>query len=190
LSSKNLDAILTDIVNAAKAHRIKAAKIIINEKTLIKELVYYVFKTENKLSIKAAWILEWICSHNNIDYIIPHLTYFCDNLHKLKFDSSKRPCAKVCELLAISYTEKQPNLIQQKLSANNIEKIIETGFDWLITEQKIAVKAYTMTTLYLFGKNSNWIHSELYTIIQKDVIHQSKGCEARGKKIMKLIKSF
>ena len=59
------------------------------------------------------------------------------------------------------------------LKINHIDTIIETGFDWLITPQKIAVRAYTMTFLYLFGLEKNWIHPELKHLIETKIIHET-----------------
>jgi len=99
---------------------------------------------------------------------LPHLEIFTKNLNKLHFNGSVRACQNI-------------------LTKSQIDTIIEVCFDWLITPQKIAVKAYTMNTLYLFGLQTDWIHPNLKEIIKKDIIQQSKGCEARGKKILHLI---
>ena len=61
------------------------------------------------------------------------------------------------------------------------------GFDWLITPQKIAVRAYTMNFLYLFGLEKSWIHPELKHLISSKIIQESKGTKARGKQILLLI---
>ena len=57
-------------------------------------------------------------------------------------------------------------VVEEKLTTNHIDTIVETGFDWLITPQKIAVRAYTMNTLYLFGLEKEWIHPELKHLIE------------------------
>ncbi|MDC1104050.1 adenylosuccinate lyase, partial [Polaribacter sp.] len=137
--------------------------------------------------IKAAWILEWICTHHQLEWILPHLTKFSQKITTLKFDSAIRPCAKICEHLANAYFSKKANDIQKTMTDAQINAIIETGFDWLITPQKIAVRAYTMNTLYLFGLTKDWIHPELSHLISTKIIHESKGCKARGKHILKLI---
>ncbi len=65
--------------------------------------------------------------------------------------------------------------------------MIEAGFDWLISNQKVAVKAYTMEMLYLFGKNQDWVHNELKLIIQQNIPKESSAYLARGKKILSWI---
>ncbi|CAM1364924.1 conserved hypothetical protein [Tenacibaculum sediminilitoris] len=182
-----LISVLENVDNPARVNRNKAANIVLAQPELIKYLVTVTFDVDNKLSIKAAWVLEWICTHNGIEHIVPYLTIFTKNISKVHFDSAIRPCAKICEHLATAYASKEVNLTQQKLSKNHIDLIIEAGFDWLITDQKIAVKAYTMNTLYLFGLQKDWVHTELEHLIRTKVVHESKGCKARGKKILELI---
>ena len=157
------------------------------DKSLVKELVFLTFLVDDKISIKAAWVLEWMCTHNSIELILPYLNEFTNNISHLHFDSAMRPCAKICEHLAMAKTSKNKNLIQEKLTESHIDKIIETGFDWLLTPQKIAVRAYIMNTLYLFGLQRDWIHPELKNIISTKIIHESKGTKARGKQILILI---
>lgn len=182
-----LTTVLNNIDNPGRENRKTAANIVLQQPNLLKNLVALTFEVNNKLSIKAAWVLEWICTHHGINHLLPYLDYFTKNVHTVSLDSAVRPCAKICEHLAKAYTSKKSNETKLKLTKKHIDYIIEAGFDWLITDQKIAVKAYTMETLFLFGKNTDWILEELESIITNNVIHESKGCEARGKKILHLI---
>jgi len=182
-----LISVLNDMKNPAKVNRDKASNIVLEHPKLLKHLVALTFDVDNKLSIKAAWVLEWICTHHGIAHIHPYINVFTENIATLHFDSSIRPCAKICEHLATAYTSKKENKTQVALTKKNIDLIIETGFDWLISDQKIAVRAYTMTSLYLFGLQKTWVHSELKHLISSKIIHESKGCKARGKYILELI---
>ncbi|CAM1333596.1 adenylosuccinate lyase [Tenacibaculum aestuariivivum] len=183
-----LISVLNNMQNPARVNRNNAANIVLEHPNLIKHLIFLTFDVDNKLSIKAAWVLEWICTHYGIAHIHPFITIFTSNISKVHFNSAVRPCAKICEHLAIAYTSKKKNKTQVILTKKHIDTIIETGFDWLITDQKIAVRAYTMTFLFLFGLKKEWIHIELKYLITTKIIHESKGCEARGKKIINLIK--
>ncbi|WP_428740532.1 adenylosuccinate lyase [Tenacibaculum sp.] len=182
-----LTSVLENVDNPARINRDNASNIVLAQPELIKYLVDITFEVDNKLSIKAAWVLEWMCTHHGIENILPYLDIFSKHISEVHFDSAIRPCAKICEHLATAYTSKKENNTKKLLTQNHIDLLVETGFDWLITDQKIAVKAYTMNTLYLFGLQKDWIHSELEHIIRTKVIHESKGCEARGKKILGLI---
>ncbi|QNM86169.1 adenylosuccinate lyase [Polaribacter pectinis] len=173
--------------NPKRENRERVANIVLENKDLFKELVTITFDVNNKVSIKAAWILEWICTHHHLNWILPHLDEFSNKIKNLKFDSAIRPCAKICEHLATAYYSKNENGVKKNLSIKHINTIVETGFDWLITPQKIAVRAYTMNTLYFFGLEKEWIHPELKHLIETKIIHESKGCKARGKFILKMI---
>ena len=182
-----LISVLNDVDNAARVNREKASNIVLENPKLVKNLVDLTFDVDNKLSIKAAWVLEWICTHHGINHILPYINTFTENISKVRFDSAIRPCAKICEHIAKAYTNKEENNTKLVLKEQHIDLIIEAGFDWLITDQKIAVRAYTMTTLYLFGLKKDWVHPELQHLITTKIIHESKGCKARGKHILEMI---
>ncbi|MDD7914231.1 adenylosuccinate lyase [Polaribacter ponticola] len=178
---------LNNMENPKRENRQRVANVILENKKLFKDLVSITFDVENKVSIKAAWILEWICTHHHLNWIIPHLDEFTEKISKVTFDSATRPCAKICEHIATAYYSKKENHIKKNLTVQQIDNIVETGFDWLITPQKIAVRAYTMNALYFFGLEKDWIHPELKHLIETKIIHESKGCKARGKFILELI---
>lgn len=182
-----LISVLQSIENPKKVNRNKAAIIVLEQPDLFKHLVDLTFTVDDTLSIKAAWILEWICTHYSIDHILPHLSTFTKGLPNLYLEGAVRTCAKICEHLATSYTNNQENTTKLALSDTYIDLIIENCFDWLIGQQKASVKAYSMQTLYLFASKRNWIYPELLHLLSTKVIHENKACKARGSKILKLI---
>jgi hypothetical protein len=177
---------LKSIENAKRINRLRVANIVLENKELFKYLLELVFEVDNKLSIKAAWVLEFVCV-NKLNWLAPHLDYFTNNISLVKFDSSVRPISKICNFLAISYNSKNDSLIKSTLTKHHIDLIIESGFDWMISDQKVAVKAYTMNFLFLFGKNSDWVHNELKLIIQQNIMDESAAYKARGKITLSLI---
>jgi hypothetical protein len=178
---------LNNMENPKRENRQRVANVVLENQNLFKDLVSITFDVDNKVSIKAAWILEWICTHHHLKWILPHLDEFSSKISTLNFDSAIRPCAKICEHLATAYYSKNENEVQKKLQTLFIDRIVETGFDWLITPQKIAVRAYTMNFLYLFGLEKDWIHPELKHLILTKIIHESKGTKARGNHILQMI---
>lgn len=183
MSLRFLSDQLSNLGPATKENRDRVANIVLETPSLFTDLVFLTFQIEDKLSIKAAWILEWMTTHYGIHHIYPQLNTFTAGISKLQFDSAIRPCAKICEQLAIVYDQNN----HQQLTQRHIDQLVETGFVWLITPQKIAVRAYAMNMLYIFGKNIGWIHPELKHLISTKIIHESKGCEARGKYVLKAI---
>lgn len=174
------------IENAKRENRLRVANIVLKNKTLFKYLIELVFEIENKLSIKAAWVLEFVCAEK-LDWLIPYLNYFTDSIKLVKFDSAVRPVSKICNFLAINYNSRKANFIKKNLTKQHIHLIIETGFDWMISNQKVAVKAYTMNSLFLFGKSYNWVHDELELIIVQNMVKESPAYKARGKITLGLI---
>jgi hypothetical protein len=92
--------------------------------------------------------------------------------------------AKVCQLLVTSHFKET----EIQLTDSHIQKITETCFDWLINDTKVASKCYSIRTLYLLGKHSGWIHSELKVILEKDYPGHSAAYKAVAREILKKIK--
>jgi hypothetical protein len=72
--------------NPKRENRQRVANIILENKQLFKELISITFDVENKVSIKAAWVLEWICTHHHLEWIAPYLDFFTSKIKKVKFD--------------------------------------------------------------------------------------------------------
>jgi hypothetical protein len=177
---------LETMENAKRVNREREAFTVINNPELFTFLIELFFDTNNKLSIKAAWTLEIVCEQQ-LDLLIPYLDIFTTNICNLKFDSAVRPAAKICNFLAIAYASKNNLQIQQKLTKSHIDCIVETGFDWLISNHKVATKAYIMNALYLFGKKYDWVHEELKLILLQNISNESAAYKARGRMTLDLI---
>ncbi len=182
------DQLYTELtyVDSSRANRLKYAHMVINDLSLLPELLDVLFMVDDKVSCRAAWVLEFVCGEN-LEVIIPYLDYFTNNIHKVHIDSAVRPVAKVCENLAKSYYSKTNNDIKTALQPKHKENIIEVCFDWMISKQKVAVKAYSMNTLYLLGKDYSWIHPELKLILERDFNSNSAAFKARARHILKKI---
>ncbi len=174
-------------VNHSREKRTYYANLVINNPDLVAKLLEILFKVDDKISPRAAWVFEFICS-KNIESVIPHLDYFTEHIHKVHLDSSVRPVAKVCELIAKAYNDKNNTKIKTALTEAHKERIIETCFDYMIKDEKVAPKAYSMSTLFIFGKEYDWIYPELVTILERDFSIQSAAFKARAKQILKKIK--
>lgn len=174
---------LTSMKNAARVHRVKLCVLVLNNPLLIPHLVDLSFEINNKLSIRSAWILEF--AEESLDTIYPYLNQITSEMNKLKFDSSKRPIAKICEILLDNYNNNGNS--RKYLMPKNKSQIISCCFDWMLGQEKVAVEAYSMNILYVLGKEERWIHEELKHILVNNMDHKSCGYKARGKKILKWI---
>lgn len=174
-------------VDHSREKRLYYAQMIQDNPNSIYNLVEILFMVDDKISPKAAWVFEFICNQD-INFIIPHLDFFTENFHKIHKDSAVRPVAKICELIAISYTSKNDNPIKKALTESHKDRIIEICFDYMINDEKIAPKAYSMNTLFLLGKDYDWVYPELALILERDFQIQSSGFKARARHILKKIK--
>lgn len=174
-------------VNHSREKRLQYANLIIENPELTAKLIEILFRVDDKISPRAAWILEFACNHN-LKTIIPHLDIFTEHLHKVHLDSAVRPVAKICELIIVSFYSKNDSPIKTALTPIHKERIIAACFDNLINDEKVAAKAYGMTTLYLLGNDYDWIHPELKQILERDFHNQSAAFKARARHILKKMK--
>lgn len=175
-------------VNHSREKRLSYANLIINTPKLVLPLLEIMFEVNDKISCRAAWVFEFMCS-KKLEPLIPHLDVFTKNISKIHLDSAVRPVAKVCELLAKTYYEKEASEIKTHLTQTHKEHIIEACFDWMInSKEKVAPKAYGMNALYHLGKEFNWIYPELIIILERDFATQSAAFKARARQILKKIK--
>lgn len=164
--------------NAKRVYRDAATDFVIQNPEVCPYLLELVFE-QNKTAIKSAWVLELVCEKNLL-FIQQHLDYFIKNIYKIKHESALRPISKICSFIARSYDN---GTLQ--LTENQKETIIESNFDFIIENHKVATQVYAMDTLYILGKEYDWVHVELKLILEKNTSKGSAGYQAHAKKILK-----
>ena len=176
-----------DAVNHTIENRKKYAALLVNNPNLIPQILDILFNVDDKQSCRAAWLLEFV-ARENLDTILPFLDRITQQMHTVYFDSAVRPMAKICEIVVKSYYHKLPNHTKEYLKTIHKERIIEACFDWMITKQKVAVKVLSMNTLFLLGKEFDWVHPELILILERDFKSSSAAFKARARHIIKKLK--
>jgi len=175
---------------AYRANRLKAAQWVLGHPETVEELLAICFEpSQNELSHKANWVLEFVFLENNA-ILYPHLDFFFNHLSNVTKDQSLRPLSHLCELLAISYYKKKDSQLQKKLSSGHKKVMVDCCFDWLISDQKVACEVRAMTALYFLGTEYGWIHPELTAIIVRNIENKSAGYKARGKRILKSVTRY
>ena len=174
-------------ISALRENRMKFANMVLADMRLFPKLITILFMVDDKVSCKAAWVLEFVCA-KNLYAIVPYLDEFTRNLNKIRFDSAVRPVAKVCEFMATHYSSKNSNGLKEALSTTHKACIVEACFDWMISDYKVASKVYAMGTLCLFGNEIDWIHPELTLILEQDFPNQSAGFKSRAKRTLQKIR--
>ncbi len=176
-----------DYVNHSRENRKRYAQLVINNPELLPQVMDILFKVDDKTSCRAAWLMEFV-ARENLDSILPHLDRFTEEMHSVHLDPAVRPVAKICEYLIEAYYSKHNNHTKEYLKPIHKERIIELSFDYMITDQKIAPKAYSMNSLYLLGQDYDWIHPELIMILERDFHSGSAGYKARARCLLKKLR--
>ncbi|MBU3821692.1 adenylosuccinate lyase [Flavobacteriaceae bacterium XHP0103] len=174
-------------VNASRTSRLNCASLVSQDLSLFPFLIDTLFEIDNKDSCKAAWVLEFVCN-DYIYAIVPYLDTFTKNIHKIQSDSAIRPIAKICSFIVQTYYSKEKNTFNTALTAQHKKRLIETNFDWMINEHKVAVKVFAMETLFHLGKENQWIHKELEPILTQHFHKESAAYKSRAKRILQKIK--
>ena len=176
-----------DYVNHSRAKRQEMANLVLNNAELVFPLLEIAFDVNDTISSRACWILEFTVKAKRA-YILPHLDYFTTNLSIVHLDSSVRPIAKICEYLIKAYYAKTENKTQKAITEVHLERITTACFDWLISDQKVAAKAYSMSSLFLLGRSFDWVHPELKMILEQNYATGSAAYKARARMILAKIK--
>lgn len=165
-----------------KVSRQKLANTVLNNPELISDLIALCFLTSDENHTQACWVLELV-SYEKLEWLQPHLDFFCANIKNLTNDSAIRGISKICLLLTIAYFKKK----EIQLTENQLQQITETCFDWLIKDRKVASKCYAIRSLYLLGFHFDWIHPELKIILEKEYSNHSSAYKAVAREILKKI---
>jgi hypothetical protein len=174
-----------DAVNGRRENRMIAADFILDNSLLFSELIALCFDLSNKNASKGCWVLEFV-SYKKLEWFSPHLEFLFSNLKNLTHESAIRPLAKVCQLLVKSHYRKDENSIV--LSQEQLQHCVSVNFDWLIQDSKVATKAYAIRTLYILGKDFDWIHPELRIILAKEYSTHSAAYKAVAREVLKKLR--
>ena len=172
-------------IETSTAHRPirdKIAGYVLEHEESFPELLKMAIDPADASHYKAAWNLE-IVLEQKIDWLQPYLDLFSDALEHLTHESALRSISKVCLFIA---RREFPTKGQGNFATDDqLQKIGSATFDWLISEKKVATKAYCMRTLFLLGKRYDWIYPELKAVLLKDFGNHSAAYQAAAKQLLK-----
>jgi len=153
---------------------------VLQDKSLLDELVKIALTVTDPNHHKACWILELVLEQEP-EWLTGYLSEFCTVLSQIKHEGALRSISKIC-LFAIRHQQRRANF----LGDTEIEQITAACFDWLINPNgKVATKAYAMRALHLLGKDNEWIYPELKRILSEDAAKHSAAYVAAAKDILK-----
>ena len=169
-------------INHSQAVRENIAQHLVEHPHEIQEYLDIINSKAEKEYFKAAWALEFV-ARIDIRVLLPYLDKILELAKNETADQAIRPFAKIIEtIVLLNYSDSED---ANFLSTSQKELMAEQCFDWLITKQKVAAKAYGMTSLYELGKDFDWIHPELKTHIEAHFAESSAAFKARGRHILK-----
>ncbi|GIZ07360.1 hypothetical protein [Flavobacterium sp. UMI-01] len=175
--------LLIEQTTGYKNSRQNTANFILARPELLEQFLFYCFEIDNPNHYKACWALELI-SYEKLEWFQPYLDLICSKSQTLTNESAIRPLSKILYLILEAHYRK--NSIQ--LTEKQLQYLIETNFDWLINDSKVAAKAHAMRCLFLLGTQYPWIHPELKTIITKDFSTHTAAYKAVSKQLLKKLK--
>lgn len=155
---------------------------VLNAPELFPELMAIALTVTDKHHHKACWTLELVLEQET-GWLQDFLPQFCNTLPHYKHEGAIRSVSKIC-LFAVQKHLKQHSGF---LTETQLQQITEACFDWLITDTKVASKAYAMRALYLIGKSRDWIHPELKVILTQGFPLHSPAYKAAAKEILQKI---
>ncbi len=186
MTTENLVSLLNSC-DTSIVKRQSVSKAIIENPQGMLPLMSLAFSDNKIIASKACWIVEFVAKQD-LRMLLEHIDYFCENIHKLRDDSSVRPMAKICEILVLSFFKSKDSFTREVLTEEHFEHITTACFDWLIGNYKVASKAYSMTSLFYLGKKTDWIWPELRLVIEQDYAKGSAAYQARGRQVLGWIK--
>ena len=172
-----------DYVNHSREKRLQMANLILDNPGLVSHLIDIAYRYDDPISSRACWVLEFTAKED-LRYLDSHLDRFLEGIPKVHLDSSVRPIAKICEYLVLEFYKIPRERNESKLSNSHLEQISTACFDWLIGEQKVAAKAYSMTCLYYLGRTFDWIRPELKMVLENNYPSGSAAYKARARHLL------
>ncbi len=152
---------------------------VFNDPQLFPELLAVALDVADKNHHKACWILELVLE-KEIGWLKDFLPQFCGALPLYKHEGAIRSISKICLFSVQNHLKQRSGF----LSTEELQQITEACFDWLITDAKVATKAYAMRALYIIGKSHGWIYPELEVILTQGFPQHSPAYKAAAKEIL------
>lgn len=173
-----------DYVNATRQRRQEMADHILGHPHLIPSLMEIALEDSTQMGSRACWILEFVFKADP-GALYPHLDRLTRGLHGVRPESSIRPLAKICEMLVTSHYEPKATAARPPLEEHHRAAMTEACFDWLMSAEKVAPKAYSMQALLLLGREIPWVHGELRAILEQQYPQGSPAYQARARQVLR-----
>ncbi|HAM09570.1 MAG: hypothetical protein A2X03_14215 [Bacteroidetes bacterium GWA2_40_15] len=169
---KELQAMINRMMSMKEADWIATSAI--DNPEIFKKLLDYSFSDDKKLAFHASWTLTKVCDKYP-EIILPHLAQIIESLDKIDNESAQRSFLRIISLTNMSRIGTKHHGILAEHCFNSLR----SGFS------AIAIKAYSMETLYKLALIYPELANELAAIINMLQREGSAGIVARGHMILK-----
>jgi len=171
-------------LDSSISKRKDAANIILKDHIILKETIALISSHEKNLSLKALMAIEML-SRNNFQAI---QAYSSELIHsgKIYLDSSSR--RYLSKIYGQAIKANFDNTSSFCLASELKKEIIELSFLWLISNEKTAVKVFSMQNIFDLRLEKPWITEELKGVIEKEFPNSSQGFKPTATKILRKMK--
>lgn len=152
-----------------KDHVLFIAKTVNGDKELFAELMTLFFSKDIRTCQRSSWVVAH-CVDRNPSLAKPYLSKIVKNLYNDVSDATKRNSVRILQFAEIP----------KKLWGETIE----ICFRYLMGNEAIAIKVFSMTVLYNLSLKIPEISIELKVVIEDQLPYGSAGFQNRGKKIL------
>lgn len=169
--------------SALRKDREAIANILDGNPALYPELLQCTLHPDQKVAVKACWILEIVILDK------PELLYtrredLFKAFHKAKDGSAIRPLAKIIAFWSEQTISKANKNLPALMEADT-RVLIDYCFSWLLNDLPVAVKVFCMEALFHLGKKEPWVHQELMAVLEKEYDSSQPAFRARSRMILK-----
>lgn len=172
-------------VTAHRKSRYGNALYLLNHLEELPELIQLCTGNNEALAVKACWVLEFVYQEKPAA-VFPYIPQLVAQLPNITHHSAKRPLCHILNLF-VEKSVKDP-AYKNVLTQDIVQQLTEVCFDWLINDEKVALKCYSMRILGVFGKENNWIYQELEPILITNIPLHSAAYGGAAKDVLKKIR--
>lgn len=191
MTDQTVQNLIDTMGNARRENRDRVAHFIIKQPRYFEDLLELSLQIKYKYHYKAAWVLELVLE-KNLHFLYPYFDYFSEHIGFIKNDSAARPLSKICKWMVNNYIKNTDPILTHYIHNKQIAAIVQTNFDWLIGNFKVATKVFALDSLYDLGSldlpETQWINEQLQAVLAEQISYRSSGFQNHGKKILNLLR--
>ena len=170
------------LISARLKEREALGNKILNNPSYIAFSLKLIQQQDPLLATNAAYGLD-IALRKDITLLKPYLKEFLEVLDRNTIATVSRILAKSCELLTTAHTKNNSIALNKKEQ----QQLVTRCFDWLINDEKVAIKVFAMQSIYNLVNTEPWIKPELKAQLTLQFENSTAAFKSRASKILALL---